>query len=212
MADAPNTRSVKIDADERGGWSSDRPRRGGGPPPPPDISVRCRLLAPSEAVRYSPGSLLLILSASADRRDAFAERVVQGRVTRLSLEKVRGMLDGRVPAEQLDAQAYELLAATLRKRLGPNQAAVVTADGLRPEDRERFARVAVETRRPRHVILVEAPAAEVADEDRAAVNELRRRLDAGELGAEGFQTAMRVGGAAIDELKRIVFAPEPRDD
>ena len=34
-------RSVKIDQDERGGWSSDRPRRGGsGPERPADIGVR----------------------------------------------------------------------------------------------------------------------------------------------------------------------------
>ena len=36
----PNARSVKIPSDERGGWSSDRPRKAGGPPRPPDVSVR----------------------------------------------------------------------------------------------------------------------------------------------------------------------------
>jgi hypothetical protein len=44
------------------------------------------------------------------------------------------------------------------------------------------------------------------------LNELRRRLDAGELGAEGFQTALRLGGASVGDLKRIVFASERRDD
>jgi hypothetical protein len=210
VAEAPNTRSVKIDSDERGGWSSDRPRRGG--PAPPNISARCRLLSPSESLRYSPGSMLLVLSPSAERRDALAGRVVQGRASHLSLDKVRRLLEGRVPEELVEAQALELLAATLRKRLAANEAAVVTADGLDEEQRERFARIAAEARRPRHVILVDPPAAEVSDEDRPALNELRRRLEAGELGAEGFQTALRVGGSALDELKRIVFASEPRDE
>jgi hypothetical protein len=67
-------------------------------------------------------------------------------------------------------------------------------------------------KRPRHLILLEAPRDKVADEDRAALNDLRRRLDAGELGKEGFQTSMRLGGSTTGELKRIVFRPPPQDD
>ena len=50
------------------------------------------------------------------------------------------------------------------------------------------------------------------DEDAAALNELRRALDAGELGAEGFQTALRLGGSAPAEVRRIVFRAAPRED
>ena len=46
----------------------------------------------------------------------------------------------------------------------------------------------------------------------ASLDELRRALNAGELGLEGFQTALRLGGNALGELKRIVFQPPPRDD
>ena len=53
---------------------------------------------------------------------------------------------------------------------------------------------------------------EVPDEERRSLDELRRALDAGELGQEGFQTALRLGGSARSELKRIVFQPAPRDD
>jgi hypothetical protein len=52
----------------------------------------------------------------------------------------------------------------------------------------------------------------VLDSERPALDELRRSLDAGELGLEGFQTALRLGGNALTELKRIVFQPPPRDD
>jgi hypothetical protein len=41
---------------------------------------------------------------------------------------------------------------------------------------------------------------------------LRRALDGGELGREGFQTVLRLGGNALTDLKRIVFRPPPRDD
>jgi AAA domain-containing protein len=207
----PNARSIKIADDERGGWSSDRPRRG-GPPRPADISVRCRVLSPSDHLRYSPGSLLLIASASAARRDEFAERLINDRGSLLSLERVRRLLAGRVPEEEIEARAQELLDAAVAKRLEANESVVITAKGLDPDERERFARLAAKLRRPRHLLLVEAGQSEVEDADRRALNELRRRLDAGELGAEGFQTALRLGGASVSELKRIVFASEPRDE
>ena len=79
MADPRASRSVKIGSDERSGWSSDRPRRDGAPARPADISVRCRVLRPSDRLRYSPGSLVVLLCASALERDAFAERVLEDR-------------------------------------------------------------------------------------------------------------------------------------
>ena len=42
--------------------------------------------------------------------------------------------------------------------------------------------------------------------------EQRSELDAGELGAEGFQTALRLGGGSAVEVKRIVFRLPPRED
>jgi hypothetical protein len=212
MATNPNARSVKIGEDERGGWSSDRPRRGNAPPRPDDISVRCRVLKPSHELRYSPGSLLLIASASADARERLAERAVESAGAILSLPKVHRLLAGKLGEDQAAARAPELLDAAVAKRLESNESVALVTDGLDPAERERYARMAAKLRRPRHLVLVEAGRDEVADDDRAALNELRRRLDAGELGAEGFQTALRLGGAAPSDLKRIVFRPEPRDD
>ena len=92
MAEPP--RSVKISEDERTGWSSDRPRRDGAPPRPPDVSVRCRVLSPSHEVRYSPGSLLLIVSPSLAARDRFTEGLIDSRASVLSLGQGPGPLDG----------------------------------------------------------------------------------------------------------------------
>jgi hypothetical protein len=204
-------RSVRIGDDERGGWSSDRPRKAGAPEREPDISVRGRVLKPTDTLRYSPGSLLMIVSPSPAMRARFAERLIEQRGALFSLEKVRDLIAGRVPEEEMDAKAVELLDAAVGKRLQAGETVVITA-GVRPEDRERHAKAAARNRRPRHLILLEAPRDEVGEDDRAPLNELRRKLDAGELGGDGFHSSLRLGGEAQSELKRLVFRPEPRDD
>ncbi len=212
MSNPPETRSVKISSDERSGWSSDRPRRDGAPPRPADVSVRSRVLTPSDTLRYSPGSLLLLVSASSEERDSFAERLIEDRASLMSLGKVRGLLAGRVPEEEVEARAAELLDAAVTRRLGANESVVVGAEGLDAEQRDHFVRIAAKAERPRHLILLETARDRVAEEDRAPLNDLRRALDAGELGAEGFNTALRLGGSSASEVKRIVFRPAPRDN
>jgi len=211
-ASRPGSRSVKIGADERTGWSSDRPRRDGAPERPPNISVHCRVLKPVDRLRYSPGSLVVVTSASAAERDAFVARLIEDRASLLSLSKVRGLLEGRVPAEELDTRAQELLAAAVAKRLQNKDTVVLAAEGLQADERERFVRIAASLKRPRHLILLETARDQVSEEDLPTLNALRRALDAGELGEEGFQTALRLGGGSASEVKRILFRPPPRED
>jgi predicted kinase len=170
------------------------------------------VLAPADRLRYSPGSLLIIVSASAAERDRFVERLIEDRASLLSLDKVRGLLAGRVGEEELQARAEELLQAAALKRLENRQTVVLAAEGLDAGERERFVRIAASFKRPRHLILLETARDQVAEEDLAALNELRRALDAGELGAEGFQTVLRLGGGSASEVKRILFRPPPRED
>jgi hypothetical protein len=212
MADKNSARSVKISADERTGWSSERPRPGGGPPRPVDISVRCRVLAPAHRLRYSPGSLLIIVGADAADPARFAERAVEERGASLTPARVRALLAGRVPESEIEARAAELLAGAVLKRLQAGETVVLPLEGFDAEERERYVRLAHGLRRPRHLILLDAPRETVREDERPAIDELRRQLDAGELGREGFQTALRLGGQALTELKRIVFQPPPRDD
>ncbi|MBJ7330569.1 MAG: hypothetical protein JHC95_11775 [Solirubrobacteraceae bacterium] len=209
----PQARSVKISDDERGGWSSDRPRReGSGPPREKDISVRNRVLDPGFRLRYSPGSLLLIASGSTAQAEAFAARVLEDRGALLSLGKVRTLLTGKVAAEELDAKAAQLLDAAITKRLNAGDSTVVVLATVDADERAPIIRAAAELRRPRHIILLEAPKEDVSDEDRITLNELRTALDAGDLGEEGIQTALRLGGATIADTKKIVFRPPPADD
>ena len=78
--------------------------------------------------------------------------------------------------------------------------------------REPFLAKASELRRPRHLILLEMAREHVDEEDLGALNELRRALDAGELGAEGIQTALRLGGGTAAEVKRILFRAPSREE
>ncbi len=130
----------------------------------------------------------------------------------LSLAKVRTLLAGRVAQEEIEARARELLDAAVVKRLGERQTVVLTLEGLDAGERERYVRLAHGLKRPRHLILLEIPREQVPEEQRNTLNELRRTLDAGEVGLEGFQTALRLGGGTMAEVKRIVFQPPPRED
>ena len=208
-------RSVKIGENERSGWSSERPRRPGEAERPPrqaDVGVRGRVLAPSDPLRYSPGSLLLVACADPPTRDAFCARVITDAGALLSLGKVRELIAGRVAA---DGDRGEGPGAARRRgaqaaRRGPHRR--VALEGLDAAEREHYVRIAHASNRPRHLILLEAGKDKVAEEDRATLGELRTALDAGELGQEGFVTSLRLGGATVSELRRITFAPPPRDD
>lgn len=205
-------RSVKIGSDERTGWSSERPRRDGGPPRPADVSVRATTLRPSDRLRYSPGSLLLIVGAAASEPERFADRVIEERGAVLSLARVRALLAGKVAAEEIDARSQQLLDAAILKRLKAGNSTVVAIPGFDASERDRLVRLAHGTGRPRHLILIETSREGVLDDERPGLDELRRALDAGELGREGFQTVLRLGGNSLTELKRIVFQRPPRDD
>lgn len=212
MSTDPPQRSVRFDDDERGGWSSDRPRSDNAPRRPADVSVRGRVLTPTDRIRYSPGSLLLITAADSQERDRFAAKVLEDPKLLLSFEKVRALLDGRVPEEELDTRAGELLETAIVRRLEAGETVVVAPYRLAAEEREYYVRLAAEHRRPRHLILLEVAADKVADDDRAELNQLRRTLDAGELGTEGFHSALRLGGGSAFELRRILFRNRPRED
>jgi hypothetical protein len=212
VSEKPTARSVKISADERTGWSSERPRADGAPPRPVDVSARCRVLAPADRLRYSPGSLLVIVGPEASDPAQFAERVIEERGATLARSRVRTLLAGRVSAEEIDARTDELLGSAATKRLESGQTVVLPLEGFDAAEREWYVRLAHGFRRPRHIILLDAPRDKVHDDERPALDDLRRSLDAGELGLEGFQTALRLGGNALTELNRIVFKPLPRDD
>src|SRR4051794_28000928 len=109
----PGPRSVKISSDERTGWSSDRPRKGGDTPRPANIAVRGRTLAPSDRLRYTPGSLVLVVGPDPAGAERFLSRVLEDKAALITPAKVRRLLEGRVSADDLDAQAAAVLDAAV---------------------------------------------------------------------------------------------------
>src|SRR5439155_626029 len=128
------------------------------------------------------------------------ERLIEDRASVLTRAKVLALLAGRVGEEELSERADELLRLTVAKRLENRQTVVLALDDMRESARAPFLATATALRRPRHLILLEVARELVDDEDRGALNELRRALDAGELGAEGIQTALRLGGGTAEEV------------
>jgi predicted kinase len=212
MEQGSKPRSVKIGDDERLGWSSERPRREGGPQRPADISTRNRVLKPSEELMYSPGSLVVVASSAPADADAFVNRLVQQKGALFSMNKVRGLLEGRVGEAELEARAQELLTNAIAKRLESGDTVVVVAETLDAEEREPFVRLAAANGRPRHLVLFEPAGVDLDEDGKAALSDLRRRLTAGELGQEGFQTSLRLAGSTIGDVKRLDFQRPSRDD
>ena len=212
MEQGSKPRSVKIGDEERLGWSSERPRREGGPQRPADISTRNRVLRPSEELLYSPGSLVVFASSAPREADAFVNRLVQSKGALFSMSKVRTLLQGRVGDAELEVRAQELLISAVAKRLEAGETVVFVTETLAAEEREPFVRMAAAAGRPRHLVLFEPAGVELDDETRAALSDLRRRLTAGELGQEGFQTSLRLAGTTIGEVRRIDFQRPSRDE
>lgn len=215
MSTPDGTRSVRIGDDERGGWSSDRPRRDGKMPEErgPQVAVRCRVLPPSDRQRYTPGSLVVIVTAGDPASlERFADVRIEETKAILSMARMRQLIAGRVDEAQVEATAATLLDKTVEKRLAAGNSTVVLLEDLTPESRNRFVVPAAKVRKARHLIFVDAPKEQVAEEDRDTVNALRRAVDGAGLGEEGFMTVLRLGGSAIHELNRIVFRPPPSDD
>ncbi|HEX4720844.1 MAG TPA: AAA family ATPase [Thermoleophilaceae bacterium] len=212
MEQSSKPRSVKIGDDERLGWSSERPRREGGPQRPADISTRNRVLKPSEELIYSPGSLVVVASSAPAEAEGFVSRLVQSKGALFSMGKVRALLAGRVGETELDARAQELLTNAIAKRIEAGETVVIVTETLEAEEREPFVRLAAAAGRPRHIVLFEPAGADLDEDGKAALSDLRRRLTAGELGQEGFQTSLRLAGRTIGDVKRVDFQRPSRDD
>ena len=71
-------------------------------------------------------------------RDQFTTRVFEDKGLVLSPSALRKLIAGRVPDDQVDAKAAELLTATVAKRLEAGDSVVVALDGLEAEERDPF--------------------------------------------------------------------------
>jgi glutamate racemase len=174
------------------------------------------LTAASGAYRRAVHSLDAGIEVNEQACPEFVPMIERGVVEGPELEKVaRGYLEPimerMVDAVVLGCTHYPLISAPINRILGP-EVRLISSAGQTALEVGRVLSRRDRLRRPRHVVLLEVGRDRVADEDRDALNDLRRRLDAGQLGQEGFQTALRLGGSSVGELRRILFRPPPDDD
>ena len=182
------------------------PTPNGGPARPVDVSVRCRVLAPSHRLRYSPGSLLIIVGPEASEPAQFAERVIEERRATLAPTRVRALLAGRVPEGEIEERTSELLASAVLKRLHLSRRRCA-ARGLR---RSRARTVRAPCAQPPAPATPDPLGGSARESTRRRATGARRTprsLDAGELGLEGFQTALRLGGHALESSSESCSSP-----
>ena len=105
------------------------------------------MLAPADELRYSPGSLLMIVSVSEAERNRFAERLIDERML-LSLDKVRALLEGRVPEEEIGRARAAVLDAAVLKRLQASETVVIAPRAWRPASASATSAMAAEAGAP----------------------------------------------------------------
>lgn len=203
-----NIRSVKIGEDERGGWSSERPRKEGEKERPRSVAVRGKVIEASPVLDYRPGSLVVVVSPTGMTSE-FITRVVEDEGAVLDLAKIKRLLKGRVADAKLDATAEALFEKTLKMRLSQRKSVVVGVDDLDGSARERLVRLAAGTRAGRHLILLDASRDNISDSSVIEeLNTLRGQLLDNKLGDEGFTTSLRLGGSSAAKVKKVIFGSE----
>ena len=99
-------------------------------------------------------------------------------------------------------------------RLRAGQAVVIVGRSLEASEREELVRLAQTAGRPAHLIFLEATAEqlreagaseEAVERDMPAATELRRAVEQGKLGDEGFATVLTLTPRAADAVRQIGF-------
>lgn len=228
-----DARRVKIDSSERMAYSSDapRPRKEGSKKSHqgPRFSVnrkRCRVLQPDDKLVYPHSCLVIVTGPSGAGKSSWAQRLFpQGSV--LSLEKMRELISGDAHDEEVTPKAQELLQTVIRKRLEARRTVVITMAALTPEERIEWVALAQEAKRSAHLVVLDAtkencvnaqteasqPTPEdVIENEVANLAVTRKSLVKGELGQEGFSSAILLTQPVASKVKKITLGRLKTDE
>jgi hypothetical protein len=208
MASNDNLRSVKIGADERTGWSSDRPRgerttsgRGGRPPKP---QGRAKTVAASDVLSFPSGSLVLFTGADATTVHRLVGRLLP-RPAVIAYDPVARAVTEKVGAEQAPALTLQLVGKAVKERLGAGQSVVLETSDLSTEVRTGLAALAAPPAGS-HLVVLESGRKAVGDDERFEVlRTLANDARSGEIGSEGFSTAVVLGRSDLDKVTEVEF-------
>jgi hypothetical protein len=208
MASNDSVRSVKIGADERTGWSSDRPiRANAGRPPRPQ--GRAMVRAASDSLSFPSGSLVLFTGA-----DPVAVHRLVGRLLPrpqvVPYDQLSRAVAGKVGAADVAAVTLQMVAKAVRERLAEGQAVVIETADLSSELRTALAALAGPGVGS-HLVLLDSGRKSVDDDER--FEELRAVAVAarsGEIGSEGFSTVVVLGRSDVDKVTEVEFTQRKR--
>jgi hypothetical protein len=210
MASSDGVRSVKIGADERTGWSSERPqRKSSGPGRPPRPAGRALNVPATDTLTFPAGSLVIFTGADAVTVHRLVARMLP-RPALVSYDPLARAVAEKVPAEQVGEVTLRLVAKRVAERQAEGQATVIETGDLSTELRTALAALA-ERRAGSHLVVLDSGRKAVADDER--FEELRAVVAgarSGEIGSEGFSTAMVLGRVDLDKVTGIEFAQRRR--
>jgi hypothetical protein len=211
MASNDSVRSVKIGADEKSGWSSDRPQRttaaGGGRPPRP--SGRAMVLSASDQLSFPNGSLVLFTGADPVVLHRLVGRLLP-RPTVLSYDPLARAVAAKVPAEKVAAMTLQMVSKAVRERLAEGLPMVIETTDLSSELRTGLAALAGPPAGS-HLVVLDSGRKAVPDEERfEALRTLATQARSGEIGSEGFSTVVVLGRSDLDTVTEVEFTQRKR--
>src|ERR1044071_9044188 len=207
MASGDGVRSVKIGADERTGWSSERPRREGpssGKGRPPRPAGKALNVAASDTLSFPAGSLVVFTGADPVTVHRLVARMLP-KPALVSYDALAKAVAEKVPEERVGEVTLQLIGKRVAERREAGQATVVETGELDAEVRKGIAALA-DRKAGSHLVVLDSGRKAVADEERfEALRAVVAGARSGEIGAEGFSTAMVLGRGDLDKGTGTAF-------
>jgi hypothetical protein len=169
------------------------------------LQTPARVLDASTAITYSPRSLIVISCADESAGASFIKRLFPAQ-TLLSKAAVSALVEGRVPAAQLEEATEKLFADALAKRLVAGRPAVIATETLTATERAHLLEIADKAKRSAHLIVLDTGRQAISDD--AVFYQLQALVvsaRSGAVGLEGFRTALVLGRTDVEALRTIEF-------
>jgi hypothetical protein len=208
MASNDSVRSVKIGADEKSGWSSDRPHRttGGRPPRP---SGRAKVLAAGDSLSFPEGSLVVFTGSDPVTLHRLVGRLLP-RPAVISYDQLARAVATKVGPDEVAAVTMKLIAKPVGERLAEGRAVVIETADLASDVRRGLAALA-SPRVGSHLVVLDSGRKAVADDERfETLSALAADARSGEIGVEGFSTVVILGRSDVDKVTEVEFLQRKR--
>jgi hypothetical protein len=209
MASNDQVRSIKIGADEKTGWSSDRPHRAAGKGRPPRPQGRAMVLSAGDALSFPAASLVLFTGADPITLHRFVGRLLP-RPMLINYDQLARAVAEKVPAEKVAAITLQMIGKRVGERLAEGHAVVIETADLTSDVRRALAGLAGPPAGS-HLVVLDSGRKAVGDEERfEALRAVSTAARSGEIGSEGFSTVVVLGRSDLDKVTEVEFTQRKR--